>query len=345
MEAGKEGRSSTLASSTSNQSNSMERPRQPTPLPERKPTIEENHNESNFENGILAEGQVRVELETTCATAPSQDEVDGNCESQKSVVATEGSYETSGDSLYTKVKPVAPKPECAYSVVEISNKDTEYEMVGGKVQRKATENKEAKEKPSEYEVFNVERKPDLDPVLFAVEDSGASGIYEDVPDNHVPKVIMKEVAEGPKVIDQPENKEPDRLEEPKKKWGLTRFSLIKKHNKNAKDKKDSHEQPQGSPNMADKSKRKSHGSMESLTQVDGGSPRNQGKENHKRSVSSRSPRGRNEGDALPPPPPQENLRFKAENRRTLHMGEHLAEPTPTREPPRRQSGPDVGLGK
>ena len=322
----------------------MERPRQPTPLPERKPSIEEDHNEKNCKNGFVAEGQVRVELETTCATAPSSNEAAGNSEPQKTVVATEGSYETSGDSLYTKVKPVAPKPECAYSVVEISNKDTEYEMVDGKLQRKAAEKKE-KEKVSEYEVFNVERKADLDPVLFAVEDSGASGIYEDVPDSQVPKVIAKKVDEGLKVIEQAESKEPERLEEPKKKWGLTRFSLIKRHNKSVKDKKDSHEHQQGSPNMADKSKRKSHGSMENLSPVDGGSPRNQNKENHRRTVSSRSPRGRSEGDALPPPPPQENLRFKAENRRTLHLAEQVAEPNQARETSRRQSGPDLDHGK
>lgn len=286
-------------------------------------------------NGRHPEGCVVAKVEgQTESTAVEK--VLSSEEAEKAVL--EGSCETSGsgDALYTKVKPVKQeeKEECAYSVVNISGKDVEYEMIDGKLQRKPKE-KTSKEQ-SEYEVLDTKlvSKTVLDPIKFAVEDSGASGIYEDVADSGSTEQGDKARAGNEKSLEETkvkqETKEHGKHEEPKKKWGLTRFSLIKR-GKNKTDLEHGKVEKHPSPTGLKSSERQSPDGVRS-----GEYP-------------SRSPvidnnslrtRQRAEGGVLPPLPPIENLKLKVEHRRTIHEMEIIGKETV--EKPRALSGCETG---
>ena len=223
-------------------------------------------------------------------------------------VEDEGSFENSGDGIYTRVKSVEKKEECAYSIVNIANRDAEYEIVGGKLLRKPGEKKE-KTNMSEYEVFDSGAKPKLDPILFAVEDSGASGIYEDVPDSKAS--LPQTGGNQTPVTDEQETKSSEVPEEHKKKWGLTRFSLMKRgknkqHQDTPKGDKQSHTSGPTTPEKLDPT---TNGSGENLMISHGKS-------------ENMFHRPKTDHVGLPPLPPLENRKLKEEHRRTYHESQN-----------------------
>ena len=229
---------------------------------------------------------------------------------QEGSIKDEGSFENSGsgDGIYTKVKPVEKKEECAYSVVNISNKDSEYEIVDGKLLRKQGEKKEKTKEELDYERFQISTKPALDPVLFAVEDSGASGIYEDVPDSKVPVVQNTPCRDEQ---GNPETKPQEGHEEQKKKWGISRFSLMKR-SKGKQDQDNTKSDRQSLPSEPP--------TPEKLSPVVLG-PGEQLNASHGKSEIAFpviSARPKTKDDSLPPLPPIENRKLKGEHRRTYH---------------------------
>ena len=225
----------------------------------------------------------------------------------------EGSPENSGsgDGIYTKVRPVKEKEECAYSVVNIADRDAEYEMIDGKVMRKQGGRSEKPVK-SEYEVSSCDIKPKLDPVLFAVEDSGASGIYEDVPES---QGSVKPIKENEMNLQDQHNesvqvsKAQEAQEGQKKKWGLTRFSLIKRgKSKHGHDAAKSDKQAMSSGPTT----------PEGQGPVNNGSGENSSHGKSEITIPARSVRPRTDDSGLPPLPPLENRNQKVDHRRTYY---------------------------
>ncbi len=177
---------------------------------------------------------------------------------------------------------------------------------------------------NEYEAVaqTPKRRLSLDPVLFAIEDSGASGIYEDVPDSS--KVVQRQTPVKKEEV-QSDQKDAEKPPEQKtKKWGLTRFSIKGKNKKKAEigdDVPDCPPQVKGSPKEGNE---KSYLS-EAIDSVD-----------HKGTKPSYKRTGSLNPDNTPPPPPIENLRLKADHRRTIHMTDSIPPhpPSPTPPPPR-----------
>eukprot|EP00795_Rhopilema_esculentum_P008375 gene8375-14349_t len=314
-------KSSTLKSNASSSIEIGDRPKQPTPLlPRNSKDCESAHLVNSQGKSTMAENIDNVQAsnevaKSKSASLPRQNQPVSNGSQKQSSKIVEGSYETSGsgEELYTKVKPAETKPECAYSVVEIADKETKYEMIDGKLTRTSYKKNVATENvpKSEYEVFDMNKQQDLDPVLFAVEDSGASGIYEAVSDSQKenPTIAGSQVK-----TDSTDGKEKthesgeDNHDEPKKKWGLTRFSLIKRNKTKTQKEKLHPESP------AERRKSNLKGSNENLTKLETESHKDQVIEGHRRTASGR-------GELLPPLPPMENLRLKVEKRRTYHEGD------------------------
>ena len=318
------------------------RPRQPSPFLTRSTNEKDKSDGSHESNGHVPEVATTIKsLDQVQPCSEAKKPVASNPNEEK--VKSEGSFENSGsgDGIYTKVKPVKEKEECAYSVVNIANKDTEYEVIDGKLQRKdktpsLREEVEEDADKSEYEVVENAKKTELDPVLFAVEDSGASGIYEDVPDRKVSEPRIEKSEKDGKKNDESKDKQEGKAsevhhEEHKKKWGLTRFSLIKR----GKSKKDQDIVKSEKPSHGTSPKtpeRLSPGSIENLNSSAGKS---------ENLFSAVSPRPRLDKSGLPPLPPVENLRLKVEHRRTIHEME-LQGNTPN-ERGRTLSGSELGV--
>ncbi len=169
---------------------------------------------------------------------------------------------------------------------------------------------------NEYELissFTPKRRPSLDPVLFAVEDSGASGIYEDVPDSKV-SGNNQQLATNEPSKQTVEKSEPGKIAEQKsKKWGLTRFSIKNRGKKKSDITADQTDHPgnyKGSPKSSDEKSYLSDASDSN----DNTSERKKKQLQNKGKSSLVDP-------STPPPPPIENLKFKIDHRRTIHVTE------------------------
>eukprot|EP00794_Sanderia_malayensis_P011872 gene11872-13104_t len=272
---------------------------------------QENVNESKKDQSVKKGGTVKD------GTGSNKKTSNGSAnETVKTNTENSGSLETSGDSLYTKVKSVPVKEECAYSVVDVSSRDAEYEIVGGNIKRCEMDGKQKQQKKisndsdSKYDSIDAtpKWKTALDPVLFAIEDSGSSGIYEDVPDSkpHNLKVQLSQSDENAGRTTEFEKSEADKkqskfLEPKQKKWGLKRFSI--------------------------KGKKRSESAVEQTELSDGkASPKITGE---RRPMSMDL--AHNFGVGTPPPPPIENLRMKIDQSRTVHHRE--VGPEPPNHPP------------
>ena len=92
-----------------------------------------------------------------------------------------GNSENSGNSLYAKVSDVALKEETAYAVVACEDKD--YDFVNGElVRRQVSDEKENGKVNDGVDIYDTPISPPTRKQFENTENSGASGIYEIVPE-------------------------------------------------------------------------------------------------------------------------------------------------------------------
>lgn len=253
----------------------------------------------------------------------------------------------SGENFYSTVKAVPEKEECAYSVVELASKDTdtEYELIDGKLIRREKSLETKKVEPIEYNDYELvgslpaPMAKRLDPVVFAIENSGSSGIYEYMPDSKV------QVQATPNKAKEHSGSEDQHQEQKTKKWGLTRFSMKGKNKtktEQATDKNTPSHHIKGSPKIGAESpttKAKKENTNNVLPDVV--SFGQDAQERKSRQSSFRGAAAPHDDGEIPPPPPIENLRLKVDHRKTIHVTDPATDMTHSRVTPRRPSAPEV----